>query len=48
MSSTATTIIPTDSTTTYEYPKSRRKVVKNGKGEIISDSNNNNNNKRDK
>jgi hypothetical protein len=33
-----TTVLP-EGTTTIEYPRSKRKVVKDSKGNIISDSN---------
>jgi hypothetical protein len=36
--STSTIIIPTNSATTIEYPRSKKKIVKDGKGNVISDS----------
>jgi hypothetical protein len=35
-----TGVIIAENTTIYEYPRSKRKIVKDGKGNVIYDSNN--------
>ena len=42
MSATATGVIVAENTATYEFPRSKRKIVKDGRGNVISDSNNDN------
>ena len=36
MSATATGVIVAENTTTYEFPKSKRKIVKDGKGNVMT------------
>lgn len=36
MSATATGVIVAENTTTYEFPKSKRKIVKDSKGNVMT------------